>query len=73
MGYSMRTEQHRLTVWVNRQSPGEIKAIELYDHATDPQENENLAGRPEVRELQETLLSAWRRGWKAAGPDLSRS
>lgn len=73
MGYSMRTDQHRLTVWVNRQAPDEVKAIELYDHATDPQENQNLAGRPEVRDLQEKLLNAWRRGWKGARPDLGNS
>lgn len=69
MGYSMRTERHRLTVWVARDDPTQIKAVELYDHAQDPQENENLAGKPEVRELQEQLLAAWRRGWKGALPE----
>jgi arylsulfatase A-like enzyme len=73
MGYSMRTERHRLTVWVARDDPTQIKAVELYDHAQDPQENENLAGRPEVRELQEQLLAAWRRGWKGALPELRNS
>jgi hypothetical protein len=73
MGYSMRTERHRLTVWVARDDPTQIKAVELYDHAQDPQENENLAGRPEVRELQEQLLAAWRRGWKGALPELRSS
>jgi arylsulfatase A-like enzyme len=73
MGYSMRTEQHRLTVWVDRDAPEQIKSIEFYDHAKDPQENDNLAGQPELRELQEKLLAAWRRGWKGALPDQRQS
>jgi iduronate 2-sulfatase len=73
MGYSMRTEQHRLTVWVDREAPEQIKSIELYDHAKDPEENDNLAGQPAVSELQDKLLSAWRRGWKGALPDQRQS
>ena len=38
--------------------------FELYDLARDPQEQENLAGRPEHSEV-ETALKAWLRRWMA--------
>ncbi len=45
MGYAMRTDRHRYIEWLD-QADGRIAARELYDHAVDPQENENLADRP---------------------------
>jgi arylsulfatase A-like enzyme len=48
MGYSMRTERYRFTVWVGRNDHSKVeRQIELYDDTTDPQENQNLAKRPE--------------------------
>lgn len=62
MGYTMRTDRHRYTEW--RSTAGDVLAAELYDHHTDAQENENLAGRPEhgaaVRELSARLKAGWR-------------
>lgn len=61
MGYSMRTEQHRFTQWLER-STGQVKAVELYDYSSGLVETENLASRmPDlVKELavqlQEQLL-----------------
>ncbi len=68
MGYSMRTDRYRFTGWVHRNDHAKIDAIELYDHQTDPQENTNIAGRPEHKALVERLTAQWRAGWKAAPP-----
>jgi len=47
MGYSMRTDRYRCTVWVDRRNPGEEPlAVELYDHETDPGETRNIAKEP---------------------------
>jgi len=45
MGYAMRTNQHRYVEWLDQRT-GDIVAQELYDHDTDPDENENVAERP---------------------------
>ncbi len=42
MGYSIRSDRFRYTQW-RRVDSDEIVAEELYDHATDPGETENLA------------------------------
>jgi hypothetical protein len=68
MGYSMRTERYRFTQWVHRHDHAKVEALELYDHRTDPQENENLAGRPEHADLIRSLTEQARGGWKAAVP-----
>jgi arylsulfatase A-like enzyme len=68
MGYSMRTERYRLTVWVSRDDHTKIDAIELYDHQIDPQENFNIAKSPANGELVEQLLAQWRKGWSGAKP-----
>lgn len=52
MGYAMRTEKHRYVEWLDAMS-GEIVAQELYDHTTDPAENENLA----IKFENQTLLT----------------
>ncbi len=71
MGYSMRTERHRLTVWVDRKDNTRIVATELYDHEVDPQENTNLAGDPAHAAVVETLMVQWRAGWRGAKPAAS--
>jgi iduronate 2-sulfatase len=68
MGYSMRTADHRLTVWVDRQDQKRIEAIELYDHRVDPQENINVAQAPGQGAVLEGLLGQWRAGWRGALP-----
>ena len=63
MGYSMRTDRYRFTLWQHRDDPGKIDGVELYDHARDPEENINLAGdlacRDQVRELTAQLKAGW--------------
>ncbi|MDP3070369.1 MAG: sulfatase [Opitutaceae bacterium] len=51
-GYSVRTDRHRCTVWIDRRAPDrEPLAVELYDHRTDPGETRNIAAQPEQREV----------------------
>jgi iduronate 2-sulfatase len=68
MGYSMRTDRHRFTAWVQRNDHAKIEAIELYDHQTDPQENTNIAGLPANAALVTQLTAQWRAGWRGAVP-----
>ena len=73
MGYSMRTERYRFTVWLHRDDPGKVADIELYDHQTDPQENLNVAKSPAHRELVEQLMAQWRGGWQGAQRAVTKS
>ena len=66
MGYSMRTDRYRFTVWVNRKDRTKVEATELYDHQTDPQENVNVAQEPANQKLVAGLMEQWKAGWKAA-------
>jgi arylsulfatase A-like enzyme len=68
MGYSMRTDRYRFTVWVDRKNHSNIHALELYDHQTDPQENQNLANHPDNAALVEQLMAQWKQGWQGAKP-----
>jgi iduronate 2-sulfatase len=69
MGYSMRTDRYRFTVWVNQADQSKVAATELYDHQTDPQENQNIAQRPENAALVEKLMAQWKQGWQGAKPE----
>jgi iduronate 2-sulfatase len=68
MGYSMRTDRYRFTMWVDAKDHARVDAVELYDHPSDPQENENIAGRPDMAATVEKLTAQLRAGWKAALP-----
>ena len=68
MGYSMRTDRYRFTVWVAVADHSKIDAVELYDELYDPQENTNVAKDPKNGELVEKLMEQWRKGWKGALP-----
>jgi hypothetical protein len=68
MGYSMRTARYRFTRWVERGDHSRVAAVELYDHQADPQENQNIAGRPEHAALVKELAAKLDAGWKAARP-----
>jgi arylsulfatase A-like enzyme len=72
MGYSMRTDRYRFTVWVGRDDHSKVDAVELYDHQTDPQENQNIAKRPENAALVEKLMAQWKAGWQGAKPSAAR-
>jgi arylsulfatase A-like enzyme len=62
-GTAMRTDRYRYVEWMNKQ--GNLVARELYDHQTDPQENENVAGVP-ANELLMERLSAQLRAARAS-------
>ena len=66
MGYSMRTDRYRFTVWQSR--TGNLLAAELYDHQTDDKENVNIADKPENAELVKQLTEQLRQGCKGALP-----
>ena len=68
MGYSMRTDRYRFTVWVDREDHSKVDATELYDHQTDPQENTNIAKRPANAALVASLMEQWKKGWQGAKP-----
>ncbi len=60
MGYAMRTDQYRYVEWLDTKS-GEIAARELYDHQVDPEENENIADRPDrAKLLAELNAQLWK-------------
>ncbi len=65
-GDSIRTDRYRYTRWPPE---GDRSAARmLYDHATDPGENVNVAERPENREVVERLERMLQTGWQAARP-----
>jgi arylsulfatase A-like enzyme len=70
-GTAMRTDRYRYVEWKNKK--GEIVARELYDHKTDPQENENVADRPEHAKVIAELGAQMKAGWKGAKPPLAVS
>jgi len=68
MGYSMRTDRYRFTVWVGRDDHTKVDAIELYDHQNDPLENTNVAKIPGQTATVEQLMAQWKKGWQGAKP-----
>jgi arylsulfatase A-like enzyme len=68
MGYTMRTDRYRFTVWVDQKDHSKVDSIELYDHQNDDQENTNTAKDPANAKLIETLMAQWKLGWQAAKP-----
>ncbi|HUV65727.1 MAG TPA: sulfatase [Sedimentisphaerales bacterium] len=52
MGRTLRTGRYRIVHWTDKQ--GETVQVELYDHQTDPDENENVAAQH--RKLVDELL-----------------
>jgi len=66
MGHSMRTDRYRFTEWL---VPGtDFCKYELYDHLIDPNENVNIANRPENAQLVRQLASQLHAGWRSAVP-----
>jgi arylsulfatase A-like enzyme len=54
-GVAMRTDRYRYVRWCDKTS--QVVAEELYDHQTDPAENENVAQLPEHRGLLQQLAT----------------
>ena len=67
MGRSIRTDRYRYVEWT-REATGEVLARELYDHATDPQENANVAATSRHASTVVDLARRLREGWRAARP-----
>lgn len=68
MGYSMRTDRYRLTVWRDVLDPSKVYDRELYDHRNDPAENVNIAGHPANAALVKRLEEQLQVGLAAALP-----
>lgn len=72
MGLSMVTDRYHYVEWRTwdhvRGLAGDLRAVELYDHREDPQENTNIAGRSEHEDLLVKLAAELKGGWQAARP-----
>jgi len=66
MGWSMRTDRYRYTEWGPWQQEPLFR--ELYDHQTDPDENVNIAGHPDLAETVAALSKQLHQGWRGARP-----
>jgi arylsulfatase A-like enzyme len=64
MGRSIRTDRYRYTEWAKPGAPP--LGIELYDHKVDSDENVNLAGQVEHKELAAALSEQLHAGWHTA-------
>jgi len=54
-GIALRTDRYRYVQWYDKS--GKIAGRELYDHQTDPKENQNIAGNPENAAIVERLAA----------------
>ena len=63
MGYSLRTNQYRLTIWMNdftTDQPFETKkvfATEMYDYSADPLEKVNVYKADKYKEVAKDMYS----------------
>jgi iduronate 2-sulfatase len=71
MGYTLRTDRYRFTVWADKKDHSKIDAIELYDHQNDPLENTNIANRIEQKANVDLLMAEFKKGWQGAKPPQS--
>ena len=62
MGYSLRSDRYRLTVWMNDFTSAQpydekkLYATELYDYRKDPLEKKNVAGDPTFTSIKDQLF-----------------
>ena len=72
MGLSMVTDRYHYVEWRTwdhiKGIAGELKATELYDHQTDPNENQNISGDVQNEELLSRLAKQLQAGWQEARP-----
>ena len=59
-GDTIRTDDFRYTEYTGKQ--GKLQAKMLYNHRTDPGEDSNIAGTPEVKAEVKRLLKQLREG-----------
>lgn len=67
MGYTVTDGRYRFTRWEAGRRGGPVEH-ELYDHASDPAENVNLAGRQEHADAEQRMKDLLDRGWRGAMP-----
>jgi arylsulfatase A-like enzyme len=71
---TMRTDRYRLTRYDKATSEPTVwqlpsrGVLELFDHQSDPDENVNVADRPEYRQVLSELIEQMDAGWQAARP-----
>jgi arylsulfatase A-like enzyme len=72
MGYAIRTDQYRYVEWYmwdkEKKTKGELLASELFDHATDPEENLNLINESSYEQTIDSLSRQLKLGWRYAKP-----
>ncbi len=72
MGYSIRDERWRLTLWRDRKD-NSIHATELYDEVNDPHETANAATKPENQAVIERLAKFLPPPIPAADPNATKT
>jgi len=72
MGYAIRTDRYRYIEWYywkkDDKERGDFILAELFDHETDPEENINLANKPEYKEIVKMLSEKLNKGWRYSKP-----
>ena len=75
MGTSLVTDRYHYVEWRTwdhvKGVAGELKAIELYDHQSDPQENVNVSDASENKAVIAKLAQQLKDGWKSAKPEMN--
>ena len=73
MGYTIRTDRYRYVEWYTWDKElkikGELLTSELFDHASDPGENLNLAQDTSYSQTISALSQQLNQGWKYALPE----
>lgn len=79
MGYSIRTDSHRYTEWIQfypnnfTVNWNNVYARELYSQVTDSEDHHNLASDPRYLDIVHKLAVKLRQGWRAALPLLNQT
>ena len=72
MGYTIRTDQFRYVEWyrwkAKEKERGDLIGLELFDHYSDPDENNNLANSDSFQDTIKNLSAQLRAGYKHARP-----
>jgi arylsulfatase A-like enzyme len=73
MGYTIRTDRYRYVEWYSwdkeMKAKGDLLDRELFDHASDPDENLNLAHDTSYTQTIAALSRQLNQGWKSALPE----
>lgn len=73
MGYAIRTDRYRYVEWYSwdkeAKKRGKLLDTELFDHVSDPGENQNLAKNQAYVQTLEELSNKLNKGWRYALPE----